>query len=77
MADPTLQGLIGRVETDCFGRILMSPPPAYDHGGFQYLIGKHLEERMQSGRVTVESPISTSGGVRAADVAWASDAFLA
>ena len=62
----------GRVETDRYGRIVMSPPPAPAHGGFQSLISYWLNHLMRHGRVFTECPISTADGVKAADVAWAS-----
>lgn len=76
LADPELRKIEGRVETDRFGRILMSPPPAYDHGGYQSEIAYILKRQLKNGRVTTETPISTSKGVRAADVVWASDGFI-
>src|SRR5205085_2576322 len=62
----------GRVETDRHGRVVMSPPPAPQHGRFQLKIGSLLEELMQDGDALTECPISTADGVKAADVAWAS-----
>jgi len=76
LVDPELQKVVGRVETDRFGRILMSPPPGYDHGGYQVEISVLFRQLLPSGRTTSESPISTSEGVRAADVCWASKEFL-
>lgn len=67
----------GRVETDRHGHVIMSPPPGYRHGSFQYRIGQLLESALPHGRVSTECPISTADGVRAADVAWISDARLA
>ena len=75
LANPELRKVTGRVETDRFGRILVSPPAAYEDGGYQFRLGRLLEELMSGGRVTVECPISTAGGVRVADVAWASEVF--
>ncbi len=75
--DPTVRNIVGRVETDRFGRILISPPPAYDHGDDQGEIYYILRRYFPTGRVTVETPISTSEGVRLADAVWASDAFRA
>src|SRR5664279_30652 len=50
----------------------MSPPPAPNHGSFQFEIGYLLRTLMPHGRVLTECPISTADGVKAADVAWAS-----
>src|SRR5215470_15915171 len=72
LSDPALAKIEGRIETDRYGHIIMSPPPAASHGSFQYRIGRLLEDLMLKGRVITECPISTADGVKAADVAWAS-----
>jgi Uma2 family endonuclease len=72
LADPALARFEGRIETDRHGIVLMSPPPAASHGGYQSEIAFLLRQLMADGRVTTECPISTADGVRAADVAWAS-----
>ena len=72
LADAELARVEGRIETDRHGHILMSPPPAPDHGSFQVEIGHLLRSLIPQGRVLTECPISTADGVRAADVAWAS-----
>jgi Uma2 family endonuclease len=63
-----------RIETDRHGYVIMSPPPAASHGGYQSQIAYLLTVNMPEGRVFTECPISTADGVRAADVAWASRA---
>ena len=70
--DPELAKIEGRVETDRFGYVIMSPPPAARHGSYQSEISFLLRSLMPDGRVLTECPISTADGVRAADVAWAS-----
>src|SRR6266550_2845633 len=72
VADPALAKIEGRIETDRHGHIIMSPPPAPSHGGFQSEISHLLRSLMDRGRVLTECPISTADGVKAADVAWAS-----
>jgi Uma2 family endonuclease len=72
LADRELAKIEGRVETDRFGHVIMSPPPAANHGFYQYRIARLLDDHMRRGRVLTECPISTADGVRAADVAWAS-----
>jgi Uma2 family endonuclease len=66
----------GRIETDRHGHIIMSPPPGYAHGRYQYKIASQLEKLLPEGIVSTECPISTADGVRAADVAWISRARL-
>jgi len=75
-SDRELARIEGRIETDRYGRIVMSPPPAPDHGSFQSKIAQMLWNLMKSGRVFTECPISTADGVKAADVAWASPSCL-
>lgn len=72
LADPILAKIEGRIETDRHGYIIMSPPPAASHGGYQAEIAYLLRRLMPDGRVSTECPISTADGVRAADVVWAS-----
>ncbi|HEV2331172.1 MAG TPA: Uma2 family endonuclease [Verrucomicrobiae bacterium] len=72
LADPEMHKIEGRVETDRFGHVIKSPPPAPKHGFYQAEILRLLHKLMPRGRVLPECPISTADGVRAADVAWAS-----
>jgi Uma2 family endonuclease len=72
MADRELARFSGRVETDRYGHIIMSPPPAPSHGSYQSEVAFLLRSLVREGRVLTECPVSTADGVRAADVAWAS-----
>jgi Uma2 family endonuclease len=74
--DPELARFEGRVETDRYGHIIMTPPPAAQHGMYQSEIAFLLRNRTTGGRVLTECPISTADGVRAADVAWASPEIM-
>ncbi|WP_367870665.1 Uma2 family endonuclease [Luteolibacter sp. Populi] len=76
LADPELAKVEGRIETDRHGRIIMTPPPGPAHGGRQADIA-FLLRTMLGGRIITECPISTSDGVKAADVGWFSDARYA
>jgi Uma2 family endonuclease len=71
-ADAELAKYAGKVETDRFGNIVMMPPAAPFHGGFQATIAGLLQDLIPRGGVVVECAISTADGVKAADVAWAS-----
>ena len=71
LADPELAKIPGRIETNRHGQILMSPPPSRQHGSRQFAIARLLD-RLMGDHVQTESPVSTSDGVRSADVTWAS-----
>ena len=66
----------GRIETDRHGRVILHRPADFQHGTYQAEIGFRLTNVLLNGRVTVECPISTADGVRAADVAWISKRVL-
>ena len=71
-ADPDLANLPHRIETDRYGNIVMSPPPAMPHGVMQAAIARQLGTLLPEGIVVTECPVSTADGVKAADVAWLS-----
>jgi Uma2 family endonuclease len=73
-ADPVLAKFEFRVESDAYGNPIMSPPPAFSHGSYQFDIGCHLRRLLPRGKVATECPISTNEGIRAADVVWISAA---
>lgn len=74
-ADPIPGAHDCRVETDRFGHtIVMSVPPSYEHGGFQSGLVCEFRRHLREGEVVTECPISTSEGVKAADVIWISAA---
>jgi len=73
--DPWMAKVDGKIEIDVWGRVMMTPPPAYKHGLLQgRLIG--ILAALGGGRVAGDTPIATSTGLFAADVTWASDAFV-
>lgn len=72
LQDPDLAKLPYRIETDPHGQIILSPPPAPRHGSRQSFIASLLHQWNPGGKVITECPILTSGGVKAADVAWCS-----
>jgi len=76
-SDEQLAKLGWRIETDRNGTILMNFPAEYSHGGKQSDISHVLCQTLPDGRTTVECPISTSEGIKVADVAWVSKSRLA
>jgi Uma2 family endonuclease len=74
MASPYLKDLPFKIELNKWGKIEMSPA-SNEHGIKQVDIATELRQR-PGGKVLVECSISTSDGVRVADVAWISEARL-
>ena len=74
LADPELASLNHRIETDRHGNIIMSPPPGNPHSFKQSHLFLTICKLLPNGRGQVEVPISTSDGIRAADVTWTSEA---
>lgn len=72
LADPEMHKIEGRIETDRFGRAILSPLAGPKHGFYQAEVACLLRELMRQGQVIIACPISTADGVRAADVAWGS-----
>jgi Uma2 family endonuclease len=72
-ADPYVQRLEGRVETNRFGEIVMMPPPGFTHSNHQSGICLLLKELMPEGRSLTECAVLTSDGVKGVDVAWISE----
>ncbi|MEN0109227.1 MAG: Uma2 family endonuclease [Planctomycetota bacterium] len=75
LADPSLQDLPYKIETNQYGQIVMSPA-SNQQGFLQVEIAAALRVRA-TGRVYSEASIDTGRGVKVADVAWCSDAFHA
>lgn len=69
-ADRELAKLPHRIETDRYGNIVMTPPPAMPHATKQAELAHLLRTLLPEGIVATECPISTVDGVKATDVAW-------
>jgi Uma2 family endonuclease len=65
--DPRLQDLPYRIETDRFGRIVMSPTK-FGHRVFQVKIAQGLGVLLPAWKIAVECAIETSDGVKVPDV---------
>jgi Uma2 family endonuclease len=68
--DMELASLPYRIETDRFGRIIMSPPPASNHTKRVAGILRHLHDLFNMGSVMAETAVSTGDGVKVTDAAW-------
>ncbi len=69
LQDRSLDGHAGRIETNAWGQIVMSPPAAEPHSNRQGEIAYQLRVLL-GGRAKPECPMLTSDGVNAVDVGW-------
>ena len=74
-SDPELAKLPYKIETDRLGRILMSPPPFFDHVRHVARIIELLHGLLPAGKVLAETPVVTSDGVKVTDAAWISAGY--
>lgn len=70
-AIPWLKDIPAKIETNKDNKIMMSPASAW-HGGYEWEIGRLLNDLLRFGRIITECPIDTTDGTRVADVAWIS-----
>lgn len=73
---PHLKDLPYKIETNRYGKILMSPSYLW-RGGHQVRISRLLGDLMSGGEVFTECAVDTTDGTRVADVAWISQERLA
>ena len=74
-SDPRLRDVPFKIEQDCYGRLIVSPPLAR-HAKIQFRLGHFLFETL-GGTVATECPVRTAEGVKVPDVVWMSDGFEA
>ncbi len=74
--NPFLQNLPFKIELNKWGKILMTPA-SNKHGRLQYDVGLAIDKNKTGGKIIMECSIETPDGVKVADVAWASDEFIA
>jgi len=67
-----LGGYEAKMETDRFGKTVTHPFAEFVHGLRQGEIAFQLRALLPAGKATVECPISTSEGIKVADVVWLS-----
>jgi Uma2 family endonuclease len=75
LGDPFFNDIPYKVETTRSGTIVMSPASNW-HGSAQSQVVLNLNKGRKKGEIINECSILTSDGVKVADVAWASDAFM-
>ena len=73
--DGLLQDLPYKIELNEWGNIVMTPA-SNRHGSIQTKIAFLMMSQMEQGTVLSECSVDTSKGVKVADVAWASRAFI-
>jgi len=73
--DPSLEDLPYKIELNASGKIEMSPA-SNRHGRLQGELALQLGRQLTAGCVISECSIFTTIGIRVADLAWASDAFM-
>jgi Uma2 family endonuclease len=73
--DPSLEDLPYKIELSASGKVEMSPA-SNRHGRLQSELGFQLRRQLTGGCVISACSVFTSIGIRVADVAWASDAFM-
>ncbi|MGF1547141.1 MAG: Uma2 family endonuclease [Thiotrichales bacterium] len=76
LAEPSLKNLPFKIELNEKGHIEMSPASNF-HGYLQSELVWLLRSQLDTGRVITECSIDTPKGVKVADVAWGSSAFVA
>jgi Uma2 family endonuclease len=74
--DPSLQDLPYKIELNERGEIVMSPSTNL-HGFCRAAVGSVLSDQVSSGKRITNCSVQTRKGVKVADVAWLSDAFVA
>jgi Uma2 family endonuclease len=75
LADPELARLPYRIETDRFGRTIMSPPPAYRHSRYVGKIIKLLNKFLPDGQANSETAVLTADGIKVPDATWISSTY--
>ncbi len=72
-ADPALQDLPYKIETNVRGQLVMSPTHLW-HGALQVELASLLKERLARGQTVTKCAVETRDGTKVAEVAWFSSA---
>lgn len=73
--NPYFKDLPFKIELNRYGKIEMTPA-SNRHGRLQSHIGTLLERKLKKGESLTECSVQTTEGVKVADVAWCSKAFI-
>ena len=73
--NPYFKNLPFKIELNRYGKVEMTPA-SNKHGRLQSLIGALLERTLKKGEALMECSVQTTDGVKVADVAWCSKAFI-
>ena len=73
--NPYFKNLPFKIELNRYGKVEMTPPPI-NTVVCQSHIGTLLERKLKKGEALTECSIQTTDGVKVADVAWCSKAFI-
>lgn len=76
VSNPILRNLPFKIELNGFGQIVMSPR-SNKQGAIRSEVGFKIYDSKKCGQVIFGCSSATSDGVKVADVAWASDEFMA
>ena len=60
-----------------FNALALMSPASNNHGNLQFKVGNLINSAKHNGEIIMECSINTPKGVKVADVAWASDKFIA
>ncbi|MBB5036630.1 Uma2 family endonuclease [Prosthecobacter dejongeii] len=71
-SDDFVRNWPGRIETDRFGRMVASRYENYGHGFRMAAVSWEIKRLLSKGSASFACPISTTDGVKVADVAWVS-----
>lgn len=73
--NPYFKNLPFKIELNRYGKVEMTPT-SNKHGRLQSHVGALLERKLKKGETLSECSIQTTDGVKVADVAWCSKAFI-
>jgi Uma2 family endonuclease len=73
--NPYFKDLPFKIELNRYGKVEMTPA-SNKHGRLKSLIGTLLERKLKKGEALTKCSVQSTDGVKVADVAWCSKAFI-